>query len=294
MTALDADTHTWLAARSLLRNSCDEFYLQLTRVREDFDPEAIHDLRVASRRLREGISLFANCFRKKQLLPLRRELKTFTEMLGAIRNTDEAIRFFKSLQQEAAGTAASLQSMVDVMQVDRDNQRRTLKKELKKLDPGALLGRMDEMCNNPRIFNPSAQELFKPVVTTLLAAIAAREAMLEEILPFALIAENIKAQHRLRIAVKRFRYRMEFLAPFASADYKEVYATVKGFQELLGHMHDLDVFAGLTTEMIPEQDSLEIVNSIIADHRRLLFTEFLEHNIISPLDSLGDKVRNLL
>lgn len=291
MRRSDAATHTWLAARGLLLNRCDDFYLQLTLVREAFDPEAIHDLRVASRRLREGIALFANCFRKKQLILLRQELKTLTGMLGAIRNTDEAILFFKSMQQEIGKSPATI-NMLEILQADRDQQRRALKRELKKLDPGALLGRMDEMCSNPRIFDPAAEGLFEPIITTLLAAIIARSAVLEELLPAALVEENVAAQHRLRIAVKRFRYRLEFLAPFATTGYKELYATVKGYQELLGTMHDLDVFAALATAMIPAVDCPEVVTAVIAARRQQLFAEFLLRNGTSPLDRLGDKVRS--
>jgi len=295
MTRLDAATHTWLAARGMLLDRCDEFYLQFTRVREAFDPEAIHDLRVASRRLREGIALFTDCFRKKQLRPLRRELKTLTNILGAIRNSDEAILFFTSLQQKVDEPATvAIQGMIETLQKEREKQRRTLKRDLKNLDPGALLGRMDEMRNKPRIFNPAAQELFKPVGVTLLAAIAARGDVLRELLPSALLADNITAQHRLRIAVKRFRYRLEFLAPLASPDYKQFYTGVKKFQEVLGRMHDLDVFAELAVELIPEAGARESVTGVIAANRRELFAAFLELHAIIPLDSLNEKVRYLL
>lgn len=295
MKGVNADTHTWLAARQFLFQRADDFYLQLTRVRESFEPEAIHDLRVSSRRLREGIAIFSGCFRKRQLAPVRKELKSLTRMLGAIRNCDEALLFFSPLAGKcAADCSAAIMNIVAGLQEQRVKEQRNLKRELKKIDPGSLLGRIDGLCSNPRIFNPAAAALFQPVVSCILAAVAVREKNILELLPEALIEEKVYAQHRLRIAVKRFRYRMEFLAPFAGSDYKAVYGTIKEYQEILGHIHDLDVFLGLIADPAAEPENNSALKNIISGQRRFLFHEFLRLHKAAPLDKMGDLVRSLL
>lgn len=295
MRAVTADTHTWLAARQLLLDRCDDFYLQLTRARENFDPEAIHDLRVSSRRLREGISIFSGCFRKRRLAPVSKELKSLTTMLGSIRNSDEAILFFLPLGDNTAAAASSAaMHIVAGLEAERAAEKRKLKKELKKIDPGSLLGRIDDLCSNPRIFNPDTDALFQPVATTILDAVAVREKTLLELLPSALLEENVIAQHRLRIAVKRYRYRMEFLAPFARGDYKGLYSTIKEYQELLGHMHDLDVFSGLASSPANCQGENSPLKNIIIDRRHALFAQFMGLHEAKPLDETGRLVRSLL
>ncbi|HXE95773.1 MAG TPA: CHAD domain-containing protein [Dongiaceae bacterium] len=295
MRSLTADTHTWLAARGFLLDRSDDFFLQLTRAREAFDPEAIHDLRVASRRLREGIALFGHCFRKRQLAPLRKELKDLTTMLGSIRNTDEAILFFSNLPENRdSASAGAAMKIVATLQTKRGEEQRELKRELKKIDPGALLGRIDGFCSNPRIFNPDARGLFQPIADCLLEAMAVREKAILELLPEALVEENVSAQHRLRIAVKHFRYRLEFMSPLASDDYKKIYSALKEYQEVLGHMHDLDVFIGMTGEITAEQSGTMLLHKIINDRRRILFSEFLQHQATNPLDEMGNRVRSLL
>ncbi len=295
MRGVTADTQTWLAAREYLLARSDDFFLQLTRARETFEAEPIHDLRVSTRRLREGISLFAHCFRKRQFAPLRKELKSLTTMLGAIRNTDEALLFFSPLAgQCAAETAAAVMNIVATLQGARVEEQRKLKRELKKIDPGALLGRIDEICSNPRIFNPNATGLFRPIADYLLESVAVREKSMLELLPEALVEENVAAQHRLRIAVKRFRYRLEFLAPLAQGDYRGVYGTVKEYQEVLGHLHDLDVFSGLSRELANGQAGEPLVQNIIVDRRRMLFSRFVQLHEAHPLDELGNRVRGLL
>jgi len=295
MRNLTANTHTWLAARGFLLDRCDDFFLQLTRAREAFDPEAIHDLRVASRRLREGIALFGHCFSKRQLAPIRKELKGLVTMLGSIRNTDEAILFFSNLPKNCdTASAGAAMKIVATLQEKRVEEQRELKRELKKIDPGALLGRIDDFCSNPRLFNPDARGLFQPIAVCLLEAMAVREKAILEILPEALVEENVSAQHRLRIAVKHFRYRLEFMSPLASDDYRKIYNALKEYQEVLGHMHDLDVFIGLTGEITAEQSGTMLLHEIIGNRRRMLFTEFLQHQATNPLDEMGNRVRGLL
>lgn len=295
MRGVNVDTQTWLAARDFLLARSDDFFLQLTRSRESFEAEAIHDLRVSTRRMREGIALFSHCFRKRQFVPLRKELKRLTDMLGAIRNTDEALLFFSPLvgRCDAAADAAVMNIVVD-LRSRRVEEQRDLKQELKKIDQGALLGRIDAICSNPRIFNPNASGLFQPVGEYLLQAIAMREQTMLALFTEALVEENSVAQHRLRIAVKRFRYRLEFLAPLAGSGYKAIYSSVKAYQELLGQMHDLDVFRGMAGEMAVEQPAGERLQAIINDRRRTLFGEFLLLQKAHPLAELAAGVRSLL
>ncbi len=295
MRGLTAETHTWLAARGFLLNRSDDFYLQLTRVRESFDPEAIHDLRVSSRRLREGVALFSDCFRKRQLAPISKELKKLISILGAIRNTDEAILFFSPIVKNSdANTAIAITNIVATLQAKRMGEQRELKRELKSVEPGSLLGRIDQLCRNPRIFNPAASSLFTPVAAFLLDAVGVREKTVLELLADALKEENVTAQHRLRIAIKRYRYRVEFLAPLASTDYKRLYNTLKEYQEILGHIHDLDVFQGMAMETGSKETGYLLVTAIITSRRRRLFAEFLQLHASFPLAKLGREIQGLL
>lgn len=295
MRGLTAETHTWLAARFFLRERCDDFFLQVTRVRERFEPEAIHDLRVSSRRLRECLNVFTGCFRKRQVTELRKELKSLTSYLGAIRNSDEALLFF-SLLAESAGqeTQAVLEEIREALQARRSREQKALRHEVKRVNPPSLLARIDQLCHSMRIFDPDSTALFAPVAETLLSALSAREQSILALLPDARQEAEVAAQHRLRIAVKRFRYRLEFMAPIVSRhDYLEIYSRVKNYQELLGHLHDLDVFVNTVDELLPGSPGAAPLKVIIAGRRHDLFTEFLGLNDASPFPLILTKVRSL-
>jgi CHAD domain-containing protein len=266
----------------------------LTRVRETFQPEPIHDLRVAARRLREGIALFAHCFRKKQFSRLRKELKFLTTMLGDIRNLDEAIRFFNPLTAAAPVPAAEIVGLVTRLQAHRLDEQGRVKAALKSLDPRTLLGRIDAACNNPLIFNPDAHGLLQPVTEYLLEAIMERGQPLLTLLPQAVCEENVAAQHRLRIAVKRFRYRLEFLAPLALDDYQQVYLVIKQYQEVLGLMHDQDVFSGMYSELTGVQPVENPIREIIVNRRRDHFADFLQLQSTIPMNGIVKRVSELI
>lgn len=58
--------------------------------------ESIHDMRVAIRRLRVGLSNFASCIPKKDRKRLRVELKNLADALGGVRDLDVMIAAMKA------------------------------------------------------------------------------------------------------------------------------------------------------------------------------------------------------
>ena len=67
------------------------------------DVERVHDMRVASRRLRAVLEVFAPCFPKKELRRTLREVKALADDLGERRDPDVAIA---ALERVGAGLAA--------------------------------------------------------------------------------------------------------------------------------------------------------------------------------------------
>jgi CHAD domain-containing protein len=65
-----------------------------------FDPERIHDMRVATRRLRAALEIFAVCFPKKEHKALLREVKLLADALGERRDPDVQIMALEQLQAE--------------------------------------------------------------------------------------------------------------------------------------------------------------------------------------------------
>lgn len=74
------------------------------------DAEAIHDLRVAIRRMTQSLRAFAGVLPKKQSKLVRREAKTLMDLAAEVRSRDIALELF-----EAAGVTADTAPCVRLM-----------------------------------------------------------------------------------------------------------------------------------------------------------------------------------
>jgi CHAD domain-containing protein len=294
---VEGKTPLWLAARVLLHERGDDFFRRRGKVLKSFDPEEIHDLRVSARRLREGLELFLPCYPAELMEPLVKLFRKVTRLLGEIRNTDEAISFFDVLMAE----------LDEICQADLERLKRTFlkkrKKELGRLRAGlrlivsdALRDRYRHGVNSPALFSspPSDVDLFASLALFAGSSLDARMAAVVQLVPEARLAAAIEAQHLLRIAVKHFRYRLEILSVLFGERFQELHAPVKGYQEVLGKMHDLDLFTGIVRAAGFSPSTEEVVLRTIAAKRSQLFAEFSGMLKKVPLERIGEQARSAL
>ena len=66
--------------------------------------------------------------------------------------------------------------------------------------------------------------------------------------------ENLK-HHEMRICAKKLRYTMEFFAPLYKNKLAQEIETIKAFQDMLGEMHDCDVWIEYIPKFIGETNA---------------------------------------
>lgn len=66
------------------------------------DPERVHDMRVATRRLRAAMEVFAPCFPRKRFRKALKDVKALADALGTRRDCDVEIEFLSRFATEAA------------------------------------------------------------------------------------------------------------------------------------------------------------------------------------------------
>lgn len=291
------NTPIWIASKNLLAERGGDFFRCMETAVSTCDPEDIHDLRVASRRLREGLSLFRRSYPQKRIARLRKSVRKVTDILGDMRNIDEYLAF---LREEAVELGleynAELSACIERYQVTRRIVRKKMKRDLRKLKPGALRTFFGRTIHAPHLFDPpvDAVDPFLSIGDFARDGLDERLASVLALIPAARNPEETAAQHRLRIAVKRYRYRMEVLAPLMGDGYAEEHARVKSYQEILGRIHDLDVFSGLIPEIGFSDGTAAALAVLLADKRAASFREFRRTLDAIPLDEIGSRVRSLL
>ena len=295
--ALLKKTPLWIASKGLLAERGSDFFRCLETASATLAPEDIHDLRVASRRLREGLSLFRRSFPLERISHMRKAVRKVTDILGDLRNIDEYLDF---LREEAGELGEShgteLSGCIDLYQGKRVQAQKQLKRDLRKSKPSRLRKYFVRTIHSPYLFDPpqDANDPFCSIDVFARENIDQRLSSVVTLVADARVPEHASVQHRLRIAVKHYRYRIEVLSPFMSDGYRELLVHVKAYQEILGRIHDLDVFVEMVRGMNLSTGAEGALLKLLAAKRETSFSTFSAKLDTMPFEAIGAGIRSLL
>lgn len=225
------------------------------------DVEGVHDMRVASRRLRSALRDFKPYLRQRKIRSAADELKCVADALGAVRDQDVAIMALEELQQEAPSeVTAGIAALTDERQRERETARLALietieEEKLAQLqtDFANALERATAPRRHRQKKKKSPAELsFRDVGREI---ILARLAELRELSDCLYQPFETDALHKMRIAAKRLRYAMELFAVCWGDTLTEHAAEVAELQTSLGELHDCDVWIGGFGQMLQNSHS---------------------------------------
>lgn len=134
------------AASTSLRQQLNELLHNLPGTRAGDDVEALHDMRVASRRLRSALSVFAEAYPARQFAPLEKQVAKVTDALGAVRDADVLIEFIQSQRENAPESArVGLDAFLEHLHKGRDAERVHLVRALDTLEKSHFRKDFDAM-----------------------------------------------------------------------------------------------------------------------------------------------------
>jgi CHAD domain-containing protein len=203
--------------------------------------DGVHDMRVASRRLRSALRDFGPRLSEgRRLKEARAELKRLADVLGAVRDEDVAVAALEKLREEAPDTArAGLAQLADERRGRREKALDALARELdvetfketrRQIEQAfeaatdAAEGEGDE---------ESFGDLGRRVVARSWEELRERGADIYRPL-------KSKRLHRLRIRAKRLRYSLELFAACFGDEPKRLARELAALQKALGNLHDCD------------------------------------------------------
>ena len=136
---LRAETPYGLAAAETVRVRADELVAQAEGVLDTGRIERVHGMRVATRRLRAVLEIYAPCFPPAELKRTLREVKALADALGARRDPDvqlEGLDRFAATLPEA--DRPGIAGFMAVVREDQAAGNATLAAALERLDPATL------------------------------------------------------------------------------------------------------------------------------------------------------------
>jgi len=233
---------------------------EIDGVRMGKDIEYIHRMRVASRRLRSALPIFAGCFPSRKVIAWTREVRKITRALGVARDTDVQIDLVKGIISSLP--AANLHDGLRRLILRQSQQRMKLQaRVLLAVDEltgsGILTDMVDQFTTTLAQFPqalPNTRSLYQLGLNSLTLR-------LDEFLAYEqyiYFPEKITELHAMRIASKKLRYEMEIFAPLYPEELKSFLQAIRKTQETLGNIHDCDVWA-ITLPQFMEKERQRIL-----------------------------------
>lgn len=117
------------AMRALIGDRWEEVWKAIPRAVEGSDIEGVHDVRVASRRLRAAMDVAAPAFPATWYKPLHKTAKEITSELGAVRDRDVMLEY---LNAERAAIPPNERPGIDRLIARIDSERILARAEMEK------------------------------------------------------------------------------------------------------------------------------------------------------------------
>lgn len=210
--------------------------------------DTVHDLRVASRRLRAFAVTFSDVLGHKTRARLEKSLKRVTKAVGALRDLDVLVALVEG-RIAAAGSElerAALEHLAEALDERRSVAASKAEARLRELDT-VTLSRLVRRAAEDVVAQLSPDEGQRAHARTLLERLI-QDAAEQEPPADGAEAEYVEQLHRLRIDIKEIRYALEFFEPVLGSHFGILYERAAALQELLGTHHDLTVLGGIVEE----------------------------------------------
>ncbi len=226
-----------------------------TRLGED--AEALHDMRVATRRMRAAFRLFGDYFNPQVVAPLAKGLKRTGRTLGTVRDLDVFRARLQAYRASLPGTQqGGLEDLLAVLEVQHEAARQRLiayldGKKYRRLAEGMGQFVENEDVGSLPIAPPEGEPRPYRVRHVAPMAIYERLAAVRAYDEWVSVPHPPPARlHALRIACKRLRYTLEFFQEALGPDTKDAVKEVVAMQDHLGALQDAVVASGLLRDFL--------------------------------------------
>jgi CHAD domain-containing protein len=217
------------------------------------DIEELHDMRVATRRLRAAFDIFTEAFDPKTIKKHLKGLRAAGRALGRVRDLDvfieKARQYLDSLPPEQR---SGLDPLVATWTEQREAARAGMLVYLDSAEYAAFKAKFNGFVQTPgkgvRVPEGTSpapglvREAAPVLIYTRLAAVRAYAPLLSN--------ASLEQLHALRIEFKKLRYAVEFFREALGGEAKAVIGTLKAMQDHLGDLNDARVACGLLSEFL--------------------------------------------
>lgn len=214
-----------------LENRWKNYRVELKRCRAEFSGEAVHDLRVATRRMLAFIQLLNSISPRPRLRKLIHAFKDQLDEFDELRDTQVILAELSEILQELP----QLGDFQKYLQSSEGRMLRALRKKLKKLETSEIARRIHKTRELIAAEMNSELEIqIMRAVDDAFLRVKQRRSAVDLARPATV--------HRVRVAFKSFRYMVEIVHPLLQDFPAENLKWMNGYQTLMGEIQDAEVF----------------------------------------------------
>lgn len=199
------------------------------------DDRGVHQARVATRRLREAVPVFARGLKGNRVRKAQRKIRRLTRALGTVRELDVTLRLLDELARSRDVPRAAVEDVRAHVIAERDRGRLKMLKRMERVDAAKLDRRLESVVAE---LEDTDDDSWRDALATRLLARASRLVSAIDDAGQIYAAEGL---HRVRIASKKLRYGLEIVADSRLAAAATHVRAITRVQEMLGQIHDLQI-----------------------------------------------------
>ncbi len=221
--------------------------------RDGSNPEELHGMRVATRRMRAAWRVFGGAYRPDRTSSFRRRLRELAALLGSVRDLDVLIDATEAYGDAiGAPDRRALEPLLAGWRSDRDAARARLVHELDAKGYRRFVDEYVEFVSSPgrdvAPVEPTIPHRVRDTAASRIWTAYEHVRAYEAVLRWA----DVPTLHQLRIAAKRLRYTLEFVREPLGPEAAPLIARVVSLQDHLGFMNDAEVAATMARTFLVE------------------------------------------
>ena len=218
-----------------LHDRWQSFRAELKRCRKKYSEEAVHDLRVATRRLISTLDLVDRIHPEANLRKTRRALKRQLDLFGPLRDVQVQLLTIEKM----LSSFPELQEFHNFLVKRERKLMQRLGIELKRVKTGKIRKRiavaarqLAMLPDTPAVQQEQRAEAIRAIEMAFNRVVERKQ---------AIAPTDGSAIHRMRVAFKKFRYMVESLAPVRGRTTSKQLKAMNAFQGSMGDIQDAEV-----------------------------------------------------
>jgi CHAD domain-containing protein/transposase len=222
------------------------------------DPEIVHRMRVATRRMRSAFDIFRDAFNAKHSSKYRKPLKNVGRALGRVRDLDVLLMHMHQYAESLpAAEAAAFHPLIEEWEKERRVRFEALLNHLQTDEYRAFCDTFEVFVNSEGK-GSAAEPIVIDGVPKRIGQIAPVLIMerYTDILSFdaSLETATLDQLHMLRIQFKKLRYTLEYFVDLLGPQARKVIRHVTDVQDYLGELQDDQTAGEIVTAFIHDLD----------------------------------------